>query len=365
MADVSKIKLPDQSIVNIKDYRIPGVDITPTSGSSNLITSGGVYQDIEDTSRVVSAALNDLNDRVVDIEDEWVTTEEFSQIEQAVRDTYTKQEIDVMIADLESGGIDNVVTQVKVGATAYNPSNGIVSLPAYPTSLPASDVSSWAKSANKPSYTLDEVSDGSSRKLSNYLPLAGGTMSGTISWPGATRELLAFAPTDSTWKGGLKYSWSSNTTVALWSRNTKGQFVWNAGTDLSANDVNGTSTRTYDFQVGRNASNELEVLTQGKYIGNAFVKSGGTSSQFLKADGSVDSNTYSTTDTKNTAGSTDTSNKIFLIGATSQGANPQTYSDNEVYATSGVLTTKSVQVGGTAATMQYNSTDQSIEFIFA
>lgn len=70
-------------------------------------------------------------------------------------------------------------------------------------------------------------------------------------------------------------------------------------------------------------------------------------------------------DTKNTAGSTDTSNKIFLIGATSQAANPQTYSDNEVYTTSGVLTTKSVQVGGTAATMQYNSTDQSIEFIFA
>ena len=70
-------------------------------------------------------------------------------------------------------------------------------------------------------------------------------------------------------------------------------------------------------------------------------------------------------DTKNTAGSTDTSSKIFLIGATSQAANPQTYSDNEVYTTSGVLTTKSIQVGGTAATMQYNSTDQSIEFIFA
>lgn len=112
---------------------------------------------MEDTSRVVSAALNDLNDRVVDIEDEWVTTEEFSQIEQAVRDTYTKQEIDVMIADIESGGIDNVVTQVNVGATPYNPSNGIVSLPAYPTSLPASDVSSWAKSSTKPTYTATEV----------------------------------------------------------------------------------------------------------------------------------------------------------------------------------------------------------------
>lgn len=71
------------------------------------------------------------------------------------------------------------------------------------------------------------------------------------------------------------------------------------------------------------------------------------------------------TDTKNTAGSTDTSSKIFLIGATTQAANPQTYSDDEVYVTSGVLTTKSVQVGGTAATIQYNATDQSIEFIFA
>lgn len=70
-------------------------------------------------------------------------------------------------------------------------------------------------------------------------------------------------------------------------------------------------------------------------------------------------------DTKNTAGSTDTSSKIYLIGATSQAANPQTYSDNEVYTTSGVLTTKSVQVGGTAATMQYNSTDKCIEFVFA
>jgi len=71
------------------------------------------------------------------------------------------------------------------------------------------------------------------------------------------------------------------------------------------------------------------------------------------------------TDTKNTAGSTDTNSKIFLIGATSQAANPQTYSDNEVYATSGVLTTKSVQVGGTACTMEYNSTTQSLDFVFA
>ena len=40
---------------------------------------------------------------------------------------------------------------------------------------------------------------------------------------------------------------------------------------------------------------------------------------------------YVTTDTKNTAGSTDTSSKIFLVGATSQAANPQTYSQDTAY----------------------------------
>jgi len=40
---------------------------------------------------------------------------------------------------------------------------------------------------------------------------------------------------------------------------------------------------------------------------------------------------FTDTDTKNTAGSTDTSSKIFLIGATSQAANPQTYSQDTAY----------------------------------
>ena len=54
------------------------------------------------------------------------------------------------------------------------------------------------------------------------------------------------------------------------------------------------------------------------------------------------SDTNTDTDTKNTAGSTDTSSKIFLIGATSQAANPQTYSHETVYVgTDGCLTVRS------------------------
>ena len=51
--------------------------------------------------------------------------------------------------------------------------------------------------------------------------------------------------------------------------------------------------------------------------------------KYLKGDGTWAS--PANTDTKNTAGSTDTSSKIYLIGATSQAANPQTYSHDTAY----------------------------------
>ena len=63
------------------------------------------------------------------------------------------------LAGIAAGATANIgtVTQVKVGSTAYNPSSGVVSLPAYPTTLPASDVYSWAKASSKPTYTASEV----------------------------------------------------------------------------------------------------------------------------------------------------------------------------------------------------------------
>ena len=60
-------------------------------------------------------------------------------------------------------------------------------------------------------------------------------------------------------------------------------------------------------------------------------------------------------DTKNTAGSTDTSSKIFLIGATSQAANPQTYSDDQCYVTSGTLQANKVQASVTVCANTANS----------
>ena len=136
-----------------------------------------------------------------------------------------------------------------------------------------------------------------------------------------------------------------------------------------APNTDATSDVTDDTEVITTHVNGYSTTNKRLYRRTAvkiwnYIKSklglGSATTTYLRNDG-----TWTTPiDTKNTAGSTDTSSKIFLIGATTQDANPQTYSDNEVYATNGVLTTKSVQVGGTAATMQYNSTTQSIEFVF-
>lgn len=67
--------------------------------------------------------------------------------------------------------------------------------------------------------------------------------------------------------------------------------------------------------------------------------------QLVAADIPDLSGIYTTTDTKNTAGSTASASKLFLIGATSQAANPQTYSRSTAYiGTDGHLYSNDVQV---------------------
>lgn len=63
----------------------------------------------------------------------------------------------------------------------------------------------------------------------------------------------------------------------------------------------------------------------------------GDQTKFLRADGKWIVPTDTNTDTKNTAGATASDSKLFLVGAASQGANPQTYSNANVYATAGRL----------------------------
>lgn len=117
---------------------------------------------------------------------------------------------------------------------------------------------------------------------------------------------------------------------------------------VPSNNVTGSGTSGYLTKW-----NGTNTITNGPQLGSSTTT-------YLNNAGSW----ATPPDTKNTAGSTDTSSKIYLIGATSQATNPQTYSDNEVFTTSGVLTTKKVQVGGGSCTMEYNSTTETLDFVF-
>lgn len=86
------------------------------------------------------------------------------------------------------------------------------------------------------------------------------------------------------------------------------------------------------------------------YVRTVQAVSGTDQIQFIDGNGNV-LVTITTTDTKNTAGSTNSTSKLYLIGAQSQGANPQTYSNSTVYTQGGELYSNSKQVANENNTM--------------
>jgi len=59
---------------------------------------------------------------------------------------------------IDYGAEVNVINAITVGGVSQSISNKVVDLPAYPTTLPASDVYSWAKASTKPVYSYSEIS---------------------------------------------------------------------------------------------------------------------------------------------------------------------------------------------------------------
>ena len=84
-------------------------------------------------------------------------------------------------ADVGLGSVDNTADSAK--SVKYATSAGSVAwsnVSGRPSSMPASDVYSWAKQPHKPSYTASEVGAAPASHSHSYLPLAGGTVSGNI-----------------------------------------------------------------------------------------------------------------------------------------------------------------------------------------
>lgn len=74
-------------------------------------------------------------------------------------DPNTLQWVDGRLTVIGGGSGGGSVNGIVLNGTTYSPdeTTKLITLPDYPTTLPASDVYPWAKAANKPSYTFDEL----------------------------------------------------------------------------------------------------------------------------------------------------------------------------------------------------------------
>lgn len=234
---------------------------------------------------------------------------------------------------------------IVVNGTTYNSSNGVVTLPNYPTSLPASDVSVWAKAATKPTYTKSEVGLGnvdntsdsnkivkavidyndaartvyigyagtgltaanathlaaysvlgdgrqvikdiSKDNVKTWLGLGDLAYSSSISWNKITSDkpttLIGYGITD---KVAYRETWNNfihNTNEFTFAAPAYSRYIW-FNYRTASGGLDGAIT---EYRFAKGAGPSYADIRAAKYIVN-----GGTSSQFLKADGSVDGTSF-------------------------------------------------------------------------
>ena len=101
----------------------------------------------------------------------------------------------------------------------------------------------------------------------------------TLSDPGDIGKILYVSPTN-----------AGNLTITK--PTTSSHLIQNVGKIVG---INGSNVKIVVSNIGRSNDVPNTISITGSITGSSIIKSGGTSSQFLKADGTVDSSSYSTT----------------------------------------------------------------------
>ena len=190
-----------------------------------------------------------------------------------------------------------------------NPSSGQV--------LMYSSGGSWQNT----SLTLDDVPDGLTRKLSNYMLSSTAVINSvtgdelghlTLTGPNFSATVLDFSH-QHRWEElidvptNLRDLGITEEYLLLSGGNMSGQIYFGAelGVVFDVDSYIRTGSDDYLHINGYDAivmsinGTEKVSISSTAITAPSFVKSGGTSSQFLKADGSIDSNTYATQSTVN------------------------------------------------------------------
>lgn len=132
----------------------------------------------------------------------------------------------------------------------------------------------------------------------NYLALAGGTMGGAIFGTTAT-----FESSSSVIALGITLSGASGDGVKITHSAGRAFNIQSSGSGFGILINNETASTSFPFTIQKQGLGVVTLTDSGDGVfagsltANSFIKTGGTSSQFLKADGSIDSSTYLTTGT--------------------------------------------------------------------
>lgn len=216
---------------------------------------------------------------------------------------YTNAEIDSRLDELQDT-LDGSITSLSVSGKTitYTKNDGTTG------TITTQDTNTDTKVNQAPTVT------------SNYRPVVLGTTNSTDTSTLAEDVTGAVNVTESIY--------AQPSTGTLFASTFKGALDGNAATATKLGTSAGSATQPVYFSDGKPVAT---TYTLGKSVPSDAV--------------------FTDTNTKNTAGSTNSSSKLFLIGATTQAANPQTYSHDTAYVgTDGHLYSDSKQVVNLSST---------------
>lgn len=103
----------------------------------------------------------------------------------------TKEKVEAVLTGNITSHTHNYLSALTIGSTLYNVTSNGITIPAYPTTLPASDVYDWAKQSVKPSYNTSEISEGSNLYFTNARAISA--LADTLSGYSLTSHTHSFA----------------------------------------------------------------------------------------------------------------------------------------------------------------------------
>lgn len=173
-----------------------------------------------------------------------------------------------VIGGVGGGSVDGII----LNGTTYSPdeTTKLITLPNYPTTLPASDVYSWAKQPNKPSYSFGELSSHpttlggygitdaytKSDADGKYVLKAGDTVTGTLLFNANSGIDLVYIPRT---KPAISFNNAGSNRIGINSTDGDGNLRI-AKTDINQDWVSGD----VNILLG---SNNYKVLHTGNYAG--------------------------------------------------------------------------------------------------